>query len=58
MAKRATEYKFTLTVPIGNDELWEAIEAIPSSRKRRDRLKMELLTTLCAEGWFDCKLKD
>lgn len=55
---RAIEYKFTLTVPIGSDELWEEIEAIQTTKERRKRLKDELLTTLQREGWFNCKLRD
>jgi len=58
MAKRPTEYRFALTVPIGHDELWDEIEALKSTRERRARLKQEILTTLRREGWFDCKLKD
>lgn len=55
---RPTEYRFQLTVPIGSDELWEEIEALPSAKERRKRLKTELLTTLLSEGWFDCELKE
>lgn len=53
---RETKYKFQLTVPIGNDELWEDIEKLKTLRERKTAVKENILANLESDGWLDCKL--